>query len=71
MIELAVRSTRIYTPEGPREGAVLIENGVIAGVVNSDEIPSGLANINDVGDLAVIPSLVDCHVHVNEPGRTA
>ena len=25
MIEFAVRSTRIFTPEGPREGAVLVE----------------------------------------------
>lgn len=71
MIELAVKGTRIYTPEGPREGAVLVEDGVIAGVVNVDEIPNGLSNVNDVGDLAVIPSLVDCHVHINEPGRTA
>lgn len=70
MIEFAVRSTRIYTPEGPRAGAVLIEDGKIAGIANFDEIPNGL-NVNDVGDLAVIPSLVDCHVHINEPGRTA
>jgi len=69
MIEFAVKGTRIYTPDGPREGAVLIEDGRIAAVVNSDEVPNGL-NVNDVSDLAVIPSLVDCHVHVNEPGRT-
>ncbi|CED84512.1 allantoinase [Phaffia rhodozyma] len=24
----------------------------------------------DVGDLLVLPGLVDCHVHLNEPGRT-
>ncbi len=71
MIEFAVRSTRIYTPEGPREGALLVEGGKIAAIVNIDEMPNGLSNVNDVGDLAVIPSLVDCHVHVNEPGRTA
>jgi len=69
-MEFAVRSTRIYTPEGPREGALLVEDGLIAGVVNIDEIPKGL-NVNDVSDLAVMPSLVDSHVHVNEPGRTA
>ncbi len=69
MIDLAVRGTRIYVPEGPREGAVLIEGGRIVGVANVDEIPAG-ANVKDCGDLAVIPSLVDSHVHVNEPGRT-
>ena len=68
MIELAVRSTRIYVPEGPRAGAVLIEDGRIVDIV--DEVPAGVA-VDDVGDLAVLPSLVDSHVHVNEPGRTA
>lgn len=24
----------------------------------------------DVGDSVVMPGIVDCHVHVNEPGRT-
>ena len=24
----------------------------------------------DVGDAAILPGLIDCHVHVNEPGRT-
>lgn len=25
----------------------------------------------DVGDSVVMPGIVDCHVHVNEPGRTS
>jgi allantoinase len=66
----AVRSTRVYTPDGPREGGILIADGKIADVVAIDDIPNGI-DVNDVGDLAVIPSLVDGHVHVNEPGRTA
>ena len=69
MIELAIKGTRIYTPEGPREGALLVEDGKIAAIVNCDQIPAGTA-VKETGDLAVIPSLVDCHVHVNEPGRT-
>ena len=69
MIELAIRGTRIYAPEGPRAGAVLIENGIIAGIVGLNELPAGVT-VKEAGDLAVIPALVDCHVHVNEPGRT-
>lgn len=69
MIELAVKGTRIYTPDGPREGAILIEDGKIRDIVNGDDVPNGIT-VNDVSDLAVIPSLVDSHVHVNEPGRT-
>ncbi len=68
MIELAIRGTRIYTPDGPRAGAVLIEDGKIAAIAGFDEVPS-IVPVREVGDLAVIPSLVDCHVHVNEPGR--
>jgi allantoinase len=28
------------------------------------------ADITDFGDLAILPGLVDTHVHINEPGRT-
>lgn len=69
MIDLAIRGTRLYAPEGPRPGAVLIEGEKIAGIVNDAEIPAGTP-VKEAGDLAVIPALVDCHVHVNEPGRT-
>lgn len=69
MIDLAIRGTRIYTPQGPRAGALLIEGGVIAGVANDGEIPAGIP-VKEAGDLAIIPALIDCHVHVNEPGRT-
>jgi allantoinase len=70
MIALAIRGTRLYTPDGPRAGAILIEDGKIRDIVDGGEVPGGSA-VNDVGDLAVIPSVVDCHVHVDEPGRTA
>jgi allantoinase len=69
VIELAVRGRRIFTPEGVRPAAVLIEGGRIAAVAGPDEIPEGTP-IREAGDLAVIPALVDSHVHVNEPGRT-
>jgi allantoinase len=69
MIDLAIKGTRIYVPEGPREGAVLIENGKISGIVGFNDLPAGVT-VQEAGDLAVIPALVDCHVHVNEPGRT-
>ena len=31
----------------------------------------GRADVLDFGDLVVLPGLVDTHVHINEPGRTA
>jgi allantoinase len=44
-----------------------IEGGKIRSVL---ERPPGKGRIEDVGDLAVLPGVVDSHVHVNEPGRT-
>ena len=69
MISLAIRGRRVLTKDGFEPAAVLIEGEKIAAVVGHDDVPSG-APIRETGDLAVIPALVDTHVHVNEPGRT-
>jgi allantoinase len=69
MISLAIRGRRILTKDGFEPAAVLIEGERIAAVVGPGEVPAGAA-IRETGDLAVIPALVDTHVHVNEPGRT-
>ena len=69
MISLALRGRRILTSRGFEPGAVLIDGETIAALVGPGEVPSG-APVRETGDLAVIPALVDTHVHVNEPGRT-
>jgi allantoinase len=67
---LILVSRRIVTPDGERDGAVVVRDGRIAAVVARADLPAAGATIEDVGDLAVLPGLVDVHVHVNEPGRT-
>jgi allantoinase len=68
---LVLRSTRTICPDGERPAALQIENGVITRVAAHDiEDPTG-ARIFNAGDLVVSPGLVDTHIHVNEPGRTA
>jgi allantoinase len=62
-------SERVVTPDGVRAAAVLEDEGVIRGLCASEEIPAGYA-VHDFGRLAVLPGLVDSHVHINEPGRT-
>jgi allantoinase len=61
-------SRRIVTPEGVRAGAVLVEGKQIRAVVAPTEVPD--SEIRDFGDLAILPGLVDSHVHINDPGRT-
>jgi allantoinase len=69
LTDLVLRSTRVVTPEGLRPAAVLISAGKITAIGNHDDVPAGKP-VDDVGDLVVMPGLVDTHVHVNEPGRT-
>ena len=40
----------------------------IEAVVPLDEVPSD-AQIHDFGEAAILPGLVDSHVHINDPGR--
>lgn len=63
-----MKSTRMLTPEGLRPAAVLIDGEKIAAVREWDEVANS-AEVRDLGDLLVLPGLVDSHVHINDPGR--
>ncbi|MBF8194376.1 allantoinase AllB [Nonomuraea sp. K274] len=67
--ELVVRSRRTVTPEGERAVAVAVRGEKIAGLHDYDALLDTAEDI-DLRDLALLPGLVDTHVHVNEPGRT-
>ncbi|WP_431893162.1 allantoinase AllB [Nonomuraea sp. bgisy101] len=67
--ELVVRSRVAVTPEGERPAAVAVREGKIAAVHAYDAALDAGRDV-DLGDLALLPGLVDTHVHVNEPGRT-
>ena len=67
--DLVVRSTRVVTPTGARPATVAVQDGRIAAVLPHDARPETAAH-TDLGGLALLPGLVDTHVHVNEPGRT-
>ncbi|MEV0229035.1 allantoinase AllB [Nonomuraea sp. NPDC050786] len=69
MIDLVIRSRRTVTPEGERAAAVAVRGEKIAGLYDY-AAPLEAAEDIDLRDLALLPGLVDTHVHVNEPGRT-
>jgi allantoinase len=69
MYDLVVRSRRTVLPEGTRAAAVAVSGPVIAAIAGYGEPLAAVRDL-DLGDVALLPGLVDTHVHVNEPGRT-
>jgi allantoinase len=65
----AFLSKRIVTPQGTRPGALLVEDGTIRAICRPSEVPAD-AIVHDCGNDALLPGLVDTHVHINQPGRT-
>ena len=65
----ALLSRRVVTPEGIRPGAILVDGERISEVVAPQHLPAD-AQVHDFGNYAILPGLVDSHVHINEPGRT-
>jgi allantoinase len=67
--ELILCSTRVVLPTATQPAAIRVKDGKIAEILNYNAVANVVA-VEDVGDLVVMPGLVDTHVHVNEPGRT-
>ncbi|MGI5322629.1 allantoinase AllB [Actinomadura nitritigenes] len=67
--DLVIRTGRAVLPDGERPAAVAVAGGRIAEIAARDA-PLPAASETDLGAAALLPGLVDTHVHVNEPGRT-
>jgi allantoinase len=65
----AFLSKRIVTPQGTQPGALVVEDEIIRAICKLSEIPID-AIAHDCGNDALLPGLVDTHVHINQPGRT-
>ena len=66
---LAIRSRKVAFPDGVREAAVIVRDERIVDIAEYGA-RLGVTADTDLGELALLPGLVDTHVHVNEPGRT-
>jgi allantoinase len=69
--DLVVRAAAVYTPQGPRPGAVVVDGATVTAVLERDAPVRARTEVSLAGDEVLIPGVVDSHVHVNEPGRTA
>lgn len=79
---MILRSRRVVLPDGIRPADIHIREGRITAVTAAPAAPGApaapaapvspvsRAPVRDVGELMVLPGLVDTHVHINEPGRT-
>src|SRR6267143_5777958 len=65
----AFLSRRVVTPHGIKAAAVLVEDGRILDILATNQLPAHIS-VTDFGEAAILPGLVDSHVHINEPGRT-
>jgi allantoinase len=69
--DLVVRASRAVLPDGEAACAVAIKDGRIADIAAEDAVLDTVAEVRLALDEVLLPGLVDTHVHVNEPGRTA
>ena len=65
----ALSSRRVVTPEGERDAAIVIDGELIAAIKPAAELSTDIP-VEDFGNIALLPGLVDIHTHINEPGRT-
>lgn len=66
---LAIRSERVFLPDSVRAATLRIEEGRIVEIAAYDVRQTGVTEIDVAPQLAVLPGLVDTHVHINDPGR--
>lgn len=66
--DVVIRSPHVITDIGDRPAAVCVSDGRIVKIAAFDEVLLSEKDITITG--ALIPGLVDSHVHINEPGRT-
>lgn len=63
----AIKSKRIVTPSAIVDGYLIYEEGKIVSI--QTQIDDSSMEVDDIGNQVLMPGIIDCHVHINEPGR--
>lgn len=66
-VDLRIAGGRVATPAGTVSADVLVQDGLIVGLVGHD-VPLDAARTIDATGKLVLPGMVDVHVHTREPG---
>ncbi|MEP1093765.1 MAG: allantoinase AllB [Cyclobacteriaceae bacterium] len=64
-----LHSKRVLIDDQLVEATVVVEGGKISRI-DMGTIDSTDFSIQDLGNSVLMPGLIDCHVHINEPGRS-
>jgi len=69
--DLLIKSAKITTSSGTREGNLLVKDGRIAAVAAAGIDTAGIVarEVVDASGLYALPGMVDLHVHIGEPGK--
>lgn len=68
--DFGLHSTKTLIGSGFQDVTLLIKDGIISEIIPGKIDYSGFP-VEDAGDCVVMPGIIDSHVHINEPGRTA
>ncbi|MDJ0365073.1 allantoinase AllB [Hymenobacter sp. H14-R3] len=63
-----LQSTAVVLPTGQRPALLVLQGGRIADVLPYEAAVAG--PVHNCGNAAILPGVIDPHVHLNEPGRT-
>ncbi|HWF16631.1 MAG TPA: dihydroorotase [Acidimicrobiales bacterium] len=67
-VTLVIRGGTVVGPEGLTRADVAVGDGIVLGLSDAIDAPSG-ATVLDAGGCLVGPGLVDLHTHLRQPGR--
>jgi adenine deaminase len=70
-VDVVVRARRAVVDGAVRPAAVAVRGGRVVAVLALDAPVEAAREVVLADDEVLLPGLVDTHVHVNEPGRTA
>ncbi|MFM9052873.1 MAG: amidohydrolase family protein, partial [Bacteroidota bacterium] len=65
-----IYSRNVVLPEGTTEATLFIEEGRITRILYEKLPSTQKLPVKDYRDSFIMPGLIDCHVHINDPGRT-